>query len=872
MKNDEEIITSNQLVLDFDAKEIVPEVIIPEPVYVAEVIPEKIEPDFIPGDINNIAKMLPLLYHGQHQNVAFAEKRFQEGKGVMFTDGTGTGKTFTGCGIIYRFYYQGKKEIVIVVPTDQKCIDWIEEGAKLGLSIYHIQNTKDPGFEITVTTYANFYKNEALLKRLLDLLVYDESHYLGQNASGIETSYFEQHKKVANLPTACRERAREMHQELKPNYDGSTSWYEQSKYYEKIIQLTVERFVIQTKVVFLSATPFAYHKSIKYADGTLLEIEEKLIVEQKSYRNYNEAPPFGDFLVTNFGYQMKYDKVTIPESGVDVNLLERQFFENMKEKGIISTRVLELEQDYSRDFVTLDSDIGDFINEGMEEFFTPNFQKTFPILYNKFSTKYNYMYINQLLECIKAREVIPRIQQHLDLGRKVVIFHAYNHAAVEHPFRFSASRLLKSDEKILIPKLTREIELYQKLYPEYYNLDLSSLENVRDVIVKAFPDTKQFNGTIPKKKRQESLKDFNNDYGNTNILLVQNKAGKEGISLHDKTGLYQRVLIQLGLATEPTGCIQIEGRTYRDGVKSNAPYEYMTVQTTFERIAFGEKIATRSRTAENLAMGNLARNLEASFKEGYLNSSHKPPSLEQGIGGKAMDKFNNDITPFDKAITYYYSRAKRNSKTKAKEGGDYFATPEPLGFKMVQWAKPCPNDRGLEPSAGHGAIARFFPGDTTNHFIEQNINLTGELCINSTGTVKIEDFEIHNSINKYDFVVMNPPFGSSGKLAMDHLEKVMVKHTERYHGRIISIVPSGPTMDKRLQLFLKSEKGMKFYIKTEIQLPSCVFTRAGTNVSTKVLEIIKVNHQDYKEETRKIDLSHIESIKDFFEEIRYLEI
>lgn len=782
-----------------------------------------------------------------------------------------THNTLSGLGVVYRFYHQNKKDILIVVPTDQKCLDWKEEALMLDLYIYQLVGTHDNGSEITVTTYANFYQNDALREKDWDLILYDESHYLGQNASGVETSYFEQHKQIANLPSAVRHRAFQMYEHLKPTYDGSGEYYKKAEEFKQLIQRTVEEITAKTKVVFLSATPFAYHKSTKYGDGTLWDIEEHIIPKEASYQAYNTPTPVGDFLIENFGYRMSNNKVTIPESGVDTNLMERNFFENMKEKGVMSTRILELDQDYSRDFITLDSDIGDFINKGMEEFHTPEFQKTFPLLSSKFGKKYNYNYVNQLLECIKAREIAPRIQQHIDLGRKVVVFHSYNHAAIEHPFHFNPRVLLDKKEEAWTPKLIREINLYKELYPEYHNLDLSGLKNTRDAILEHFPEMKQFNGTISKKLRREFLKDFNNDHGNTDLFLIQQKAGKEGISLHDKTGRFQRVLIQLGLPTEPTTCIQIEGRTYRQGVKSNAPYEYMTLQTTFERIAFGDKIATRSRTAENLAMGNLARNLEQSFKEGYLNSSYKVPSLDQGSGGKETDKFNNEIDEFEKAKTYYFARGKRNAKNKAKEGGDYFATPEPLGYKIVQWLNPQANEHGLEPSAGHGAIARFFPGFTNNHFIEQNINLTGELCINAIGVVKVEQFEKHSFINKYNFIAMNPPFGTSGKLAMEHIHKAIIRHSHPFNFRLITIVPCGPSMDKRIHTFLFSEKGQKYYVRTQIRLPDCTFTRAGTNVSTRILEF---RHKGFDPnwETNCIDLSYIQNIGDFFTAIKDLEI
>ena len=95
---------------------------------------------------------------------------------------------------------------------------------------------------------------------------------------------------------------------------------------------------------------------------------------------------------------MKTNKVTIPESGVDVNLLEREFFEKMREKGIISTRMLDLDMDYSRDFIIIDSEIGEFINTGIEMFYEESFKKTFPYLSSLFHKKYNYLYVNQDVE------------------------------------------------------------------------------------------------------------------------------------------------------------------------------------------------------------------------------------------------------------------------------------------------------------------------------------------------------------------------------------------------------------------------------------------------------------------------------------------
>ena len=81
----------------------------------------------IPGDPTNIKNMMPFLFDTQAEDISFAENRFKVGKWYLFTNGTGTGKTFVGLGIAKRFYVQDKREILIVVPTEKKCTDWQKE-------------------------------------------------------------------------------------------------------------------------------------------------------------------------------------------------------------------------------------------------------------------------------------------------------------------------------------------------------------------------------------------------------------------------------------------------------------------------------------------------------------------------------------------------------------------------------------------------------------------------------------------------------------------------------------------------------------------------------------------------------------------------
>jgi len=833
-----------------------------------------IDVPYIKGDLDNIKEMLSELYDSQQEDVLRIEERFRVGKGYLCTNGTGTGKTFVGLGTVKRFCAKGCRNILIITPTETKCLDWIEEAKHLNLNLYMLQSIEDSGFDIRVTTYANFYQNETLDNVVWDLIIYDESHYLNQNSKGQATSYLQKHKVVSNLPSAVKEKAYDIIGD-RPVYNPAKDDYElyhwQFDAWKNQMKTFTYDTVVKTKVLFLSATPFAYHKSILYADGALFDIEETIEKEEPSGR-YNEASGFNKFLTEHFGYRMRYNKCTIPETGVDQSLLERNFFETHVEKGIMSTRILELKHDYSREFVLVSSNLGNFINSGIEMWYNKYVYEKYKYMERLIiKKKYNYIYVNQLLEAIKAKEILDRIQQHLDLGRKVVVFHSYNHSTVEHPFRFDADKLTKKDDKGYVQPLKREINEWYSEYPEYANLSLEGLNNCRATIKERFPDMLEFNGTISKKKKKKNKELFNDDNSGYDLIVIQSKAGKEGISLHDNQDGKPRVLINLSLPVAPTEAIQTEGRIYRSGLKSNAMFEYPVIHTNFEKIAFATKIAERAKTAENLAMGNLARDLETAFKEGYVNVTMDKPNLQQGVGGKENDRALIGISDFDKAKTYYFSRGKKNAKNKSAEGKDYFATPEPLGYKMVQWLDPQPDEDGLEPSVGHGAIGRWFPGTTSNVYVEPSLELFSQMTINCVGRHENMEFEELPLVNKFDFIAMNPPFGKNSRQAAEHIQKALLhmRQRSRKGARLLAIVPNGASMSNNLIKLMEHKKFANFRLTGEMLLPAVTFNRAGTGVMCKIIRIEHVNTgNDY---CREIDLTHCKDIGEFFDEIEHID-
>lgn len=862
-----------------------------------KVTSEKSRSDFDNDSIRKVKKEMPHLLDGQVQDVVFAEKRLFENAqtGVLFTNGTGTGKTFTGLGVIARQVAQGKKNILVVTPNQKINTAWVDADAehfKLGLK--ELKNTKDAGEGVVITTFANFGDNKAIIHRNWDMIVVDESQNLLNNEKGENTlalrmlraltmhkqgardrfmklhetdAIRDMQKEISKLGSSPANEAKvnELHRKINEHYAGLDD-----KRKEIEDQVNQTNTANKPKTVFLSATPFAYVKNIDYANGYLFDYPAE------SQGGYNSAGGRERFLMDHFGYRMRYNKLTMPDSKVDSRINEVKFHEWLKEQGALSSRVLEIDHDYDRGFLVVDGGIGSKIDEGFEWLSKKEngeYKELRDALYKQFDGRTR----NYVLESLKARGAIGIIKDYLAAGKKVVLFHdSKKPRTAFHPFRLSniSVNTQRADEAAYVAyKAKEQYERFKMARPDLVALNLDDLKSPINTLQEAFADDLLlFNGDVPSAVRNKNVDEFNRDDSGKNIILVQSQAGNAGISMHDTTGKHQRVLINLGIPRRPIYATQIEGRIYRVGNKSNAIFRYLSTGTNMEKHLFATTIAERASTAENLAMGNMARNLRQSFIDGFtatLDGSwidNLPGSENEGLGGKEKDRNTAAaLTEYDYAKTLYYGQQKKNSKNKAAEGNDYFATPEPVGFKMVEWARLQDGEKVLEPSAGHGAISRFFSPNQDITIIEPSSSLAPLAQLATDNGKLIQGmFENHNIVNKYDAIVMNPPFGTAGKIAMEHVAKAF-QHL-KMNGRVIAIVPNGPSMNKRLDNWLDSDASKNSNVVARIKLPACTFERAGTKVNCEILVIDKINAKEAESWAvhRNIDLSGAENVEELF--------
>ena len=910
------------------------------------------------GDKKNIEETLPYLLPQQQEDVLKAETQFfgkehadrehAYGKGYMFTNGTGTGKTFTGLGVAKRLVKQGKGRILIVTPSQKKVSDWIKDGRNLNMEIRDLDSiakergttaTTESGEGVVITTFANFGVNKKLLETKWDAVIYDESHRIMENKNGTETARSMQHYMVTNRSeNHCflrlqetnkdyqkmkslgerfdAERGKEVKRiqdEYKASHPSATprdvayatsrmlpkerngftpgdyvSFPKLGKIHAEFVK-ALSHYTNEvepklkaqaknewkdTKTIFLSATPFNTRENLDYAEGYIFKYPEV----EKGGRISGRT----QFYLDHFGaaYKFRYNRLEQSTSNPEaVAKQEIEFSDYLQHTlGTMSGRIIDSQYDYSRDFPTVSPDHAEEFNQAVQD--AVRGHGVLADAYRRTIGDYNYG--SALFETMKVANIIERIKAHLDAGRKVVIFHrrVETKEPLKPPF---ASMLEQANRSIVLMKPGEEkkkaiqaVKDFRKKYADLLEWEQTlDYSMPREQIAKVFGKDKVlfFSGKESTKAKDKAVDTFNSDDSGKNIIVIQEASGKEGISLHDTTGKHQRVCITLALPQSPITALQIEGRTYRIGNKSNAIFEYPILGLNSEMMLFGQKFNNQVSTTENLALGSKARSLRDSFANGILEHSGVVPIDQQGVGGKEFDAPKDQSTDgFDNAVLDYYSNQKLKSRN--REGVDYFPTPEPLGYKMMEWANMGEGDTVLEPSAGHGAIARYAPKGNQMVAIEPSQSLFTKLQLKAGGLGrKFQNtiFENYDISNKHDVVVMNPPFGTAGATAIAHLGKAF-KHLEE-GGRVVALIPRGST-DKKFDKWIEGEKTA--VMRAEVELPDIVFEQAGTKVVCRVVVVDKISNKAMRAKAGRVEKwdlgGHYDKIEDFFEDLRDVEM
>ncbi len=607
------------------------------------------------GNAENVRRTLPLLFKEQQDDVVKTERRMfkDNGKGMLIANGTGTGKTLTGLGVVKRFLMQGKRNVLIVVPTSDIANNWITEGARLDIDgMEKITTNKHTPNDINIITYASLQKNRHIVDNKWDLIVCDESHNLALGAESTEESpsnavlalraiighergfdgwMMLKHGEVMRNVEKIGVKARQLHNQVIEKRsrgekaddlqalaaEENARYRDGLKHIEKLKEKEKPLFgkyrkENSSKVLMLSATPFSYSGDIYAAEGILFNYSDY----DTDYRGY---------MVERFGYDItESGKLKAPKGSNTTN--EVTFHDELVANGAMTNRRLVVDKDYNRKFVQVAAGVGDDIDRGFDVLSDARNGFTTSGFTEYMTKRFDYQTKKRILEAVKAEAAVPMIKEYIRQGKKVVLFHDTKiDTPLRHPFRIERAEL-----ESMTPEMQEEYKRFARENPKLINLDFGQLKPTLEVMKSAFgADVLTINGAVSKTKKAEAVRIFNSDdYVNNgrddstdgNLIVLTVDAGKEGISLHDTSGEHQRVLINLGMPTKPTDAIQMEGRIYRVGQATNAMFRYLATGTKMEKRAFMERIASRSRSAENMALGKEARELDATFADGFMEA------------------------------------------------------------------------------------------------------------------------------------------------------------------------------------------------------------------------------------------------------------
>jgi hypothetical protein len=922
------------------------------------------------GDIENIRESLPFLLPKQQEDVELAEIQFfneshkdaehGNGKGYLFTNGTGTGKTYTGLGIAKRFLKRGKGRILIVTASESKIKDFIRDAKNLGINASMLQDTKSKGEGVVVTQYANMYQNYSLLEDSFDLIIFDESHKLMENQFGTVTARTRmQHmlcnrdaqqvvrRKLFNTPLFVR--GRQIQDEIaylqsmskkasRPSTSLSTADIktirslggkdgivaklealsneaEQNHIQQQdILKSTLENKeelakaqeeVDNTKVVFLSATPFNTALSMDYAESYIFSYpreENAPVYETEEERAQRQ----GAFVMDKFGASHKRANncmvarkteaaITDPQLASEQEIEFSDHLQN--DLNTSSGRALDSEYDYSREFPLLSDPASARINQAINELTKGKYQALAKAFSNLLS---DYPTMTALFEIIKTQQSIARIKEHLAHGRKVAIYHRRMSSIkpITPPFATGLKAAMEdSNLKQMAAMFAAE---YQDLLSWEKNLNLKfPNEQIIEAFAteeekaqykkdyaqwikkyqKAIADGKrppkeprlksamvvQFNGTVSDSVKQAARDVFNDDNSPCKIIICQVQSAKEGIDLHDKTGKHQRVLMSLSLPQSPIEFIQTEGRIYRIGNKSDAIFEYPIIGIDLEVAAFALKINGRSETEENLALGSKSRGLRDSIMRAVLGARDIPVTDNMGKGGKALDdRAMQQRGGYEEAVNDYSEWAAEEKP----ESFDEMEVPNPIGYKMIEWAKSENGETLLIPNAKRGSIAKYAPGKSRLIALEAAMDkYTRLLAMIGGGGRKIlqEFFKDYSISNKADCVVMNCEHSKTNDILVPtthdqiNISKAF-RHLEE-GGRIVAVVSA----DANLQLPDEA------VVSAEIKLPAFVFN----GNQSKVVVIDKVSNEDLRKgmpDKVRVDLSNRTDQKTLFADLKAVDV
>ena len=764
----------------------------------------------------------------QVEDVGLIKDAFDRGRGAfVLAGGTGTGKTFVIAAAIREMRESGYQGRVLWVTVNQNQI----EQAKRDTADYELGN-------VEYTTYASLSRGN--VPDPGGVVVFDESH------------------RIKNTDSNAGEAGAEI--------------------------IHSSRFAL-----FASATPFSNPVELEYLSPTGI---------------FSEWGGFTNFAIAHGASVRKY----INAQGKEVRTVYwtdgnkqggRQAREYLLGTGLMSQRLIKLDEFGVE---------ARFHNVGSGEH--QGAGKSYETIYEQVDAAYwraidmankdgqqnavNVLRLHRVnalkrvLESSKVDAAIERTEHHLndDPNKQVVIF---------TETKSSRSLDFQGDPYVALEELRRWEKMDKEAAPEppykYYDVFLAIALDEQDLLGITLPSVVEeiqkhfgeenvgiFTGAVTSTQARKNREAW--EAGEQRILVATMAKGGTGLSLHDTVGDKPRAQININLPWTAAEIDQVSGRTARYGMKSPAVLEWLFNPELAQEAMLRERVGRRLQDLGAVVQGRDLKSAETlvdreATEADTVDVSQHDLDLEQQ-GDKAASERNRDVYDLAEQL----ERARRPT-SEFSQHADFFATPYPLAAAMARILQAARGETVLEPSVGHGQIARMIHevADLSVAFTLVDIradhepNLQPALAQMQGRETNVRlgvDFLDFEHPFQFDAIAMNPPFSREAGQGWRDIIHVMQAYDEHLApgGRLVAVMSEGVffRQDAHSTQFREFLDSVGAYV---IDVPRGAFAKSGTGVKTRIVIIDKVPRGEPAPPTGTTDvnLSSMEEIREIEEYI-----
>ncbi|MEN6358164.1 MAG: strawberry notch-like NTP hydrolase domain-containing protein [Armatimonadota bacterium] len=335
------------------------------------------------------------------------------------------------------------------------------------------------------------------------------------------------------------------------------------------------------------------------------------------------------------------------------------------------------------------------------------------------------------------------------------------------------------------------------------------------------------------------------------------------------------------------------GETTPAGGMLQAPGQVKPIPGVEKHVDLANRLTTRLHEDKPIDWRELTSMADDTFggteAAGTYNARDKADALEAAVNAHIRENAPDIMSwPHEKAVTWLEHLQSKlptqtaNDRTETQVELQQFSTPPAEAFAAAKALGDINGKTALEPSAGTGNLANFLriggAKVTTNEYPGEGGNVRAGLLAAQNYPVTRQDAEILNALSpeKYDVVLMNPPFSATGGRVKAHKTAFGAKHVEaaldmlKPGGRLVAIVGRG--MGDNTPTFHKwfDDMSKRYAYRANLLVDGSAYSKYGTTFDNRILVFDNTEPSGYKETDPQLFSDEPLSVQDVADRLKEL--